>query len=158
MPVTATITLLAAFGLAGAPPFSTYVGKAIIDEAAERGGSVWPAIVGLIASALTAAAVFRAAGRVFFGWGPPPEEEAGAATEQESRETKGGRGRVPAFMLAPPLSMISLALAMGLVPDLQRRLEVQAERFQDRAAYVHAVLGGTRTGAVANHARNDALA
>ncbi|HET6879028.1 MAG TPA: proton-conducting transporter membrane subunit, partial [Pirellulales bacterium] len=132
--ITATIVVLAGLGLAGMPPFGTYVGKAIIDKAAEEAGS-WTAIVGLIASALTAAAVFRAAGRVFLGAGPPSNEEQESATEKEGRETKGGRGRVPWLMLAPAVGMTILALSFGLLPGQQSFCQSQADGFQDRREY-----------------------
>ena len=137
----AIMMTVAGWGLAGAPPFATFLGKSQMDEAAKRGGADWPAVVGLVASALTAAAVFRAVGCVYFGWGPSADEEE-SPTEKEGRETKSGGRRVPWFMLAPAAALLLLGVGLGWVRDLPRTIQPYADRFQDRAAYVAAVLDG----------------
>lgn len=143
--ISAIMMTAAGWGLAGAPPFATFLGKSQMDAAAKRGGADWPAVVGLVASALTAAAaaVFRAVGCVYFGWGPPADEEE-APTEKEGRETKGGSRRVPWFMLTPAAALLLFGVGLGLVRDLPRTIQPYAVRFQDRAAYVAAVLDGKR--------------
>src|SRR5947207_14001770 len=54
---------LGGLGLAGIPPYGTALGKALIDETMARGGSPWAPWVFVFTSALTGAAVLRAAGR-----------------------------------------------------------------------------------------------
>ena len=138
--VTATVFIVAGLGLAGCPPFGTFVGKAAMDEAAGHAGRPWTAWVSLIASSLTAAAVWRAAGRIFFGWGPPAAEEAESPTEDEGRETRGGGRHVPIFMLVPAGTLVVLALVAGLIPGARAIVTRFAERFQDRPAYAARVL------------------
>jgi multicomponent Na+:H+ antiporter subunit D len=150
MPRTATVFVVAGLGLAGCPPFGTFTGKAAIDEAASQAGQHWIAWVSLFASALTAAAVLRAAGRIFLGWGPPAKEEAESPTEEEGRETRGGGGHVPACMLLPAGTLVALALAAGLVPGARSRAGHFAARFQDRSTYAARVLSGSDSRPIAS--------
>ena len=64
----APLFVIGALGLAGVPPVGTFVGKALIEEGA-NGGRYWTGLLFTVASALTAAAVLRVAGRLFLGWG-----------------------------------------------------------------------------------------
>ena len=74
---------LGGLGLAGFPPFGTYLGKGLMEEAADRLGYSWLAWVFTLVSAVTGAAVLRVAGRIFLGWGP----------KEEGRETVGDARR-----------------------------------------------------------------
>ncbi|HVY62221.1 MAG TPA: proton-conducting transporter membrane subunit, partial [Planctomycetota bacterium] len=61
---------LGGLALAGAPPFGTFVGASLADEAARAGGFGWLSWIWVFASAVTGAAVLRTAGGIFLGWGP----------------------------------------------------------------------------------------
>ncbi len=71
--VTGVVFTLAALGLAGLPPFATFLGAAWIDRAAEA-TPAWPLVVAVLVacSAVVAGALLRVAGGVFFGLGDPP--------------------------------------------------------------------------------------
>ena len=63
------VVAIAGLGLAGFPPFGTYLGKSLMDESARSFGQGWVIWVFSAASALTGAAVLRGAARVFLCWG-----------------------------------------------------------------------------------------
>jgi len=93
------------------------------------------------------AALLRATGRIFLGWGPaePAPTEAGdtaAATEgpEQEREIVAPRPRRLVTLLTPPAVLLAAALALGLVPGLTSQVEQAAARFTDREAYAGAVL------------------
>jgi multicomponent Na+:H+ antiporter subunit D len=138
--------VLGALGLAGVPPFGTFIGKAMIEEGA-GGGGPWVAALFMIASALTASAVLRAVGRVFAGWGPV--RVASGADEKAERESRARedelrvpRTRLRPSMLVPALALLTAALAVGLVPGLSARVDQVAASFADRPAYAATVLDG----------------
>ena len=70
LPWLAGLMVAGALGLAGVPPFGTFLGKALMEEAASETGVPW--LIGLFVAvaALTSAALLRAIGRVFLGLGP----------------------------------------------------------------------------------------
>jgi multicomponent Na+:H+ antiporter subunit D len=128
---TAALLVLGALGLAGVPPFGTFLGKALMEEAAGAAGHAWLTALFVVVAALTAAALLRAAGRVFLGLGGPPDRAVDAPA-----------GPAHATMLAPAALLLAGALAIGLVPGLAGRVELAAARFADRPAYAAAVLEG----------------
>lgn len=139
--------MLAAGGLAlaGMPPFGTFEGKSIIDQAAVAAGRRDVFWVVLFSSAVTGAAVLRAGARIFLGWGPPAprDRRAAAAAPDEAPEIEGAPlPRTPWPMLAPGAVFLALSLAVGLAPDLASAIHPHAVRFEDRHAYQAAVLGG----------------
>jgi multicomponent Na+:H+ antiporter subunit D len=135
LPWAAGLMALGALGLAGVPPFGTFRGKALMEEAAAAAGHPWLAALFLAVAALTSAALLRAAGRVFLGMG-----------------RAGGAGVAPAPMvrhphlhstlIGPAVLLLAAALALGLAPGLTGRVEAAAARFTDRPAYAAAVLQG----------------
>jgi multicomponent Na+:H+ antiporter subunit D len=136
MPATATLFLLGGLGLAGLPPFGTFLGKKLLEESASRAGQTW--LIGLLifASAVTGAAVLRVAARVFWGWGPRDEEVAvGSQDEHPEKETDGGTPHVPAVMWTPAAALLLLSLLVGLLPGLTAGAEAAAEHFQNSEAY-----------------------
>lgn len=137
---TAFLWVLAGLGLSGLPPFGTFLGESAIDDTAKHAGHGWVAWVFFFAGAMTAAAVFRVGGRVFFGWGPGEESEtAGAKKIEEHRETKGDH-RVPAAMYGPAAVLVLLAIVIGLVPGIRQAAQEGATRFADYAGYQARVL------------------
>lgn len=116
----AVMVFVGALGLAGLPPFGTALGKSVAEEAV--GGPL--AVLYVLASAVTAAAVLRVAARVFLGLGPAPEEAGGEGDGDayettgsgEEPETEGRLGRVPDTMTAVPALLLAGAFAAGAVP------------------------------------------
>jgi multicomponent Na+:H+ antiporter subunit D len=148
----APLFVLGALGLAGVPPFGTFVGKALVEEGA-RGGGPWVGALFMVSSGLSAAAVLRATGRIFAGWGP---HHASAAAEPSHSAATGPDREEPVHedelrapptllgpsMLLPALTLLAAALAIGLVPGLSARAEHVAANFADRPAYAATVLEG----------------
>ncbi|HEX3818037.1 MAG TPA: proton-conducting transporter membrane subunit [Chthoniobacterales bacterium] len=135
---------IAAIGLTGFPPFGTYLGKALMEESADRFGQDWLAWIFLIASAVTGAAVLRVAGGVFLGWGST--SEAAAPTEPETRETNEGSKRLPAVMVTMAALLALLPAFSGFVPPLASAAQAASERFIDSAGYGRTVLEGYSLG------------
>ncbi|MFN2555500.1 MAG: complex I subunit 5 family protein [Nitriliruptorales bacterium] len=138
-PATGFVFAISALALAGMPPFGTALGKQLMEESASHMGLGWLTAVFILASAVSAGAVLRAAGRVFAGWGG---EEEPAIPEDEGPETAGERQRTPFVMITPAVLLVAVALALGLASPLVHGAELSSERFVDREAYVGAVLRG----------------
>jgi len=131
----AILFLLLALGLAGTPGYGTFLGESMVDSAAETVHYAWISYIFMFAAIITAAAVFRAAGRIYFGWGPgidQSQEEEGET--DESRETTGGPS-VPLTMVLPAFLLLILAIAIVFVPQFRAKVELAGMRFQDQAAY-----------------------
>lgn len=139
---TAFLWVLAGLGLSGLPPFATFLGESAIEDTAKNAGHGWVAWIFLFAGVMTAGAVFRVGGRVFFGWGPGEESETGGAKKiEEHRETKGDH-RVPPAMYGPAAALVALAIAIGLLPGIRQAAQNGATRFADYAGYQARVLDG----------------
>jgi multicomponent Na+:H+ antiporter subunit D len=144
--VTGVMFTLAALGLADLPPFGTFLGKGWITD----GGGPWLAAVFCACTVLTAGAVLRVAGGVFYGLGDPPGEDPQMAAEanEETGETEAGRQRTPLTMLVPPCVLVALGVAAGIaamIPRWAAALESAAVRFEDQGAYASLVLNGVPT-------------
>jgi multicomponent Na+:H+ antiporter subunit D len=142
--VTGVVFTLAGLGLADLPPFGSFLGQGWIDDSA---GGWWLAAICCACTVLTAGAVLRVAGGVFYGLGDPPGEDPRMAAEanEETGETDSGRQRTPLTMLMPPCVLVALGLAVGIaamVPRFAAAIEAAAVRFQDQPAYAATVLNG----------------
>jgi multicomponent Na+:H+ antiporter subunit D len=140
---------LGALGLAGAPPFASFAGKALMEEAAAEAGFGWLAWLYVAVSALTLAALARATARVFLGWGPEhpaerPDDTGVTEGAEREVEIEAPRRRRLVTLLAPPAVLLAAALAMGLVPGLGGWAGRAAGAFTDTRAYAAAVLDGAR--------------
>ena len=142
--VTGVIFTLAALGLAGLPPFATYLGQGWIGATRSARGMSWIIVPLVFASAVTGGAVLRVAAGVFYGVGDPPSESLQMAEEssEETSETDEGRQRTPLTMIIPPAVLVAAAAATGLLPRLGGVVEAAAVRFQDQGAYNATVLHG----------------
>ncbi len=147
LPLTGVMFTLAGLGLAGLPPFGTALGKSLIEGSASQSNRSWIALVLIAASALTAGAVLRVAGRVFLGWGRRDHEESGRIQREEDRETRPAGRDVPWVMLAPIIGLVVAALVSGLFPDLALESIAAARRFVNTDAYQAAVLDNREIGA-----------
>ena len=101
--------LVGGLALSGLPPFGTWLGKSVLEEAAGRLDYGWLKPLLLVASALTGGAVLRAAGRVFLGIGPAPDhDQDGDTPKREEKETDEDYDRPPAVMFVPALTLLGL--------------------------------------------------
>src|SRR4051812_3003877 len=137
------VYLIAALTVADLPPWGTFVGRALVEDAAlKQAGWRWvPAVMALI-SALAAGALLRAGLRVFAGVGAPAPRDSRFDRggdqdrgDEEERTATTGPG-----VLAGALVVASLA--WGLVPDLGHAATAAATRFTDTAGYAAAGAGG----------------
>jgi multicomponent Na+:H+ antiporter subunit D len=62
---------IGALMLAALPPFTTFMGKSLLEEGASAVGYNWLIVLFIFVSAMTGGAVLRVTGRVFLGWGQP---------------------------------------------------------------------------------------
>ncbi|MFC4453874.1 complex I subunit 5 family protein [Deinococcus sonorensis] len=141
VPLLAGVFVLGAFGLAGLPTFGTFLGEALMSEAAEHHDYAWLSWCSMLAAALTGAAVLRMTARVFFGWGAAPDEAARPpTTEDEQRETRNDHTRLPLVMVVPTVLLAVTGLFSGLTPGAAGAAHLAAERLHDRPAYIARVL------------------
>jgi multicomponent Na+:H+ antiporter subunit D len=134
--------------LAGLPPFGTFLGKSMVEEAALDQGYVWVPALFTLASIITAGAVLRAAGRVFLGWGQEPKADPFSERADQETEPEAGEApaRAPAVLFVPALGLLLMGLAVGLLPGLAYAAQEAAARFLDQQAYTDAVLYGVSPG------------
>jgi multicomponent Na+:H+ antiporter subunit D len=92
----------------------------------------------MVVSALSCGALLRAGARVFLGWGP---REDPLLSEQPPEDPVEQDAALP-LLLACATVAIVLGLLASVVPGLQQRTEIGAERFMDRHAYAAKVLHG----------------
>ena len=143
--VTGPLVVLCGLAVASLPPFGPFWGKAMIDVAAHDAGVVWLPVVFVLVSAVTGAAVLRAAGRVFWGLGTTSDAFASDVPGPAGADPEFdySRKRVPLTMTVPALALAGAGLVIGLVPGLADAAERAAASFVDRAGYAAAVLGGS---------------
>jgi multicomponent Na+:H+ antiporter subunit D len=130
--------------LAALPPLGTFTGKSALEGAVgDIGGYDWVVAVLVIASALSAGAVLRAAGRIFMGWGARVHRHHELLTDtSEQPETFSPHDRTPVVMLLPPLVLLVAGAVVGLFGVLRDGADAAAARMTDRSAYVAHVLSG----------------
>jgi len=137
------VCFLGAAGLSGTPLSGIDLGDELIRESAMTVGYGWIHWVGLFAAVVTAAAVLRVCGRVFFGWGPREEKQPDEHGKNEEKpETKEGRGHIPFSMFLPPTVLVIAGLLVEFIPGLTRGVWGAATRFEDAAGYASRVLNG----------------
>jgi multicomponent Na+:H+ antiporter subunit D len=131
-------------GLAEVPPFGTFVGKTLIEDAGSAAGYHWmPWVFGFVA-AMTGGTVLRAAGRIFLGWGPEEHDRFGsekAGEEEGAAEIRNPRDRTPLTLWLPAAILLAVGFGLGLVPNLSGHVEQASAQFQGTASYQRAVLG-----------------
>ncbi|HSU07263.1 MAG TPA: proton-conducting transporter membrane subunit [Acetobacteraceae bacterium] len=106
------VGLAAALGgllLGGLPIGIMDSGTSTIDAAAAATGRDWIEVPIILGTGLTGAAVLRAIGRIFFGLGPTPGEEARAPSDQEQEAAN----RPVWLMAAPAVLLLAAALISG---------------------------------------------
>jgi multicomponent Na+:H+ antiporter subunit D len=142
-PVAGAVFLLGGLGLAGLPPFGTYLGNALIVRSAIDVGYGWLPPLLAVATALAGGTVLRAAARVFLGWGDAedPLLSHEPPAEEEEPETPGGRVSPP-LLFGPALALVVVGLGLAFTPGLAGRATQWAQRLEDRPAYAAQVLRG----------------
>jgi multicomponent Na+:H+ antiporter subunit D len=141
LPYTGVVFVLGGLGLASLPPFGTFLGKGLIEDAAGSVGYGWVTSVLILASIGTGGAVLRAAGQVFLGWGQQKEDRSSEEGDQEEPESGGPSGKTPAVMFAPALVLMLAGLAAGVIPHLGQAIEAASAQFLNQPSYIKAVLG-----------------
>ena len=136
---TAALFILGAWGLAGSPPFGTLLGESMISDAATASHQRWLIYIFILVEIITAAAVLRAAFRIFFGWGEPAPTDPSSRIE-ERPETEERHERTPALMFIPTAALILLGISVIAIPRLRSAAEARAQFFTDQSSYAHAVL------------------
>ncbi|MFD4878644.1 complex I subunit 5 family protein [Streptomyces sp. NPDC058420] len=112
----AVLYVVGALSLAGLPPFTIGLGKAVVEEAA----GIPLTLLFIAVSAVTAGAVLRVTARVFLGLGPETGDESSYETTGigEEPETRHQLSRVPHTMIAVPAVLLLASLAVGAAPGL----------------------------------------
>ena len=130
--------------LAAPPPFTEFQGKSLIEGAASDAGYGWLTAVFAVVSAVTAGAVLRVAGRVFWGWGPSegPDPQQARAAEERVDETREDRDYTPPLMLIVPAVLLAATVVVGVIPGAIPWVARSAARFTDHSAYASWVLHG----------------
>ncbi|HUG83430.1 MAG TPA: Na+/H+ antiporter subunit D [Euzebya sp.] len=153
MPVLAALFAAAALSLAGLPPFSGFVAKLALLQAALDGGHHVVVTASLVVSALTMFSMTKIWAGAF--WGRPAEEAAVAAAEAAAPSDGGGVAvmarpaevtpatelrHVPRTMVVATSLLIALSfgVALGAEP-LHRFSQEAAADLLDPAVYVQAV-------------------
>jgi multicomponent Na+:H+ antiporter subunit D len=95
----------------------------------------------LCASIVTAAAVLRACGRIFLGWGPREPDAPGGGEPDEEPETEPAE--IPWSMWMPAALLLALGLFGGLAPHLHEGAERAAVAMLDPEVIVAWVLHGS---------------
>jgi multicomponent Na+:H+ antiporter subunit D len=141
LPFTAGLFVLGALSFAALPPFGSFFAKSLIDDELIAHGYGFVVAILIATSALTTAAVLRAAARIFLGWGPRPERGS-AAEEEIGSEEEGPSTRTPSAMFVSGILLMAGTLAIGLLPGIVPAFEGAAEQFVNGNGYAQAVLHG----------------
>jgi multicomponent Na+:H+ antiporter subunit D len=136
LPVTGVLWGLATLGLIGVPYVGSFLGHSLIEDGATIVGIEWVQPLLMIAAGVAAAAMLRAGGRVFLGWGSHDDPLLSVQKPEEPNERDAN---LP-LMVAVAGVAIVLGLLASVVPGLHSRSEHAADRFRDRAAYTELVL------------------
>ena len=143
--------------LAGPPPFGLFLGKSLIEDSAAQRGYQWLPAVLTLASIVSCAAILRAGGRIFLGWGPR-QQPLLSPEPDETQEVEGEQPPRPRLLIALPLGTLAIGgVLVSLVPGLEPRLKNAADRFESTRAYVATVLHGAPTPPAPEHATHALL-
>ena len=128
---TAVVFFAGALGLAALPFSGLAMGHDLVSAAAESAGYGWTKWIFVFAGAVTAAAVLRACGHIFFGWGPVEERDT-QPKQEEKPETHAGHDRTPATMFVPAAVFVTAGLLLGFAPSLKTVTVEAAQSFREQ--------------------------
>jgi multicomponent Na+:H+ antiporter subunit D len=143
---TPWLAVAGGFALAGMPPFATALGKSVAEEAGSSGGLPWAPALFVAVSALTGGAVLRAAGRVYFGLGPPPQRDTSQVEGESAEQEAPGAGAIRISIVSPIVALLLAALAIGVAPGAHTTFERAADWFTRPEGYTGAALDGATQG------------
>jgi multicomponent Na+:H+ antiporter subunit D len=146
IPLTGVIVAVGALGLALVPPFGTFLPHSLLVSSAQRAGFGWLPAVLVVATALTGAAVLRAAARIFLGLGPREDDllvEPPAGEEKDEGEERIPRADVSLWL--PGLALLVVGLGVAFAPGLAGRAIGYAEHFTNRPAAARETLQGVES-------------
>ena len=136
---TGVVFVLGALTIASLPPSGSFLGKAVVEDAALRArGYWWVPVMMLVVTGLVAGTLLRAAGRIFWGLGErPPHDPAGDEPSDETeREQEGGQP----LLRVLAASLVAAGVAWGFVPGLRAATARAAATFTDQRGYAAALL------------------
>jgi multicomponent Na+:H+ antiporter subunit D len=142
---TGPLFMLGGLALASLPPFGPYLGKALVEEAADKAGYAWIPPVFMVVSILAGGAILRAGLRIFWGVGEPAAagrsqtDEEGSEDEPESTR---GTDKTPFVMFLPAVLLLAGGYGIAFVTHVKSGLDKAATIFEDRAGYATQVLHG----------------
>jgi multicomponent Na+:H+ antiporter subunit D len=144
IPVVGVVMAAGALLLAGLPPFTTFMGKSLLETGSSSIGYGWLIAVFVFVSALTGGAVLRVVGRVFLGWGPSegPHPDQAIAAEERTDETRDERDHTPVPMVVMPAVLLIAVFVLGLIPGAVPGVERFASGFMTHRDYAAWVLHG----------------
>lgn len=134
----AVLWFAGALALAGPPYIGTFLGHSSIDDAAAAAGRSWVPPFLWLAGACASAALLRAGGRIFLGWGA----DADPLLTREPAERPPPRGTRTGLTSVVCATAIACGFAVSLVPGLGQRADAAAAQFEDRGAYAAVMLDG----------------
>jgi multicomponent Na+:H+ antiporter subunit D len=139
--LTGTVIAVGALGLAAVPPLGTFMAYALVDDAAGGIGYRWLPPLLALATAVTGAAVLRAAGRIFLGWGSADDELLVSAPRgEEEDEGERGAARRGVLLWGPSVALLVTGLGVAFAPGIAAHAVDHAERFVDRPAVARETL------------------
>jgi multicomponent Na+:H+ antiporter subunit D len=140
-PLAGAVFLLGGLGLAGLPPFGTFLGSALIIRSAGDVGYGWLPALLVAATILTGGTMLRAAARIFLGWGDADDASLSHEPPAAAEEPSEGGGRAsPPLLFAPALALVVVGLGLAFTPGLAARAEGWALRAEARPAHAAEVL------------------
>ena len=138
-PWTAAVFFTGAIALAGFPTSGLAAGDDLITASASAAGFPWVRFLSPAVGALTSAAVLRAGGRIFRGWGPVRDTQ-GAPSNPEKPETTNGHKNTPLSMILPAAVLVVAGFVLGLLPAITPAARLAAANFVNSGSYVSRVL------------------
>jgi multicomponent Na+:H+ antiporter subunit D len=144
LPIVGVLMAAGALLLAALPPFTTFMGKSLLEEGTSAAGYNWLIVIFIVVSAVTGGAVLRVCGGVFLGWGPAEGKHRGQAeaAEEDVDEERDEREHTPPLMVIVPAVLLVGVLVLGLIPGAVPDVERYAAQFVDHHAYAAWVLHG----------------
>jgi NADH:ubiquinone oxidoreductase subunit 2 (subunit N) len=105
MPLASIALVLAALSFAGVPPLGGFTAKFLVFTAAIQANMSWLAVIGVLASVLQTAYLFRL---INYMYGKKPKDEI--------------RVKEPKLLLIPVFILVAAIIVLGLYPEIVLRL------------------------------------